>query len=331
MKRDGGIIILVLILTSVTLTAMIYILEIVVLQSRLVENRKDNIQAELAIEGKIASLIYEDEEFTNKIKNLVLFNKNPNSGDLSMTMDIDTLENESANIIFEYCEDGKLIYNLTVKGDLNRVKETMRIKGHVFNQVVDHCENGLITLNNKSLDYLEELSSLLSNTKSGFNEEYASDFHLTAYNFPENNILIWANKLGDNCKVYFIGENAVFEDNASNGEMIVFKEYDGFNRDEVRIEKASNVAGDGFLEGIIYLENGDLVFSGDIQFGGIIILENGSIICEGDSKVLIYGKVILNNFNLPGKGISTRYSHDYMRLMSRFLPGFISPTIDSIR
>jgi hypothetical protein len=71
--------------------------------------------------------------------------------------------------------------------------------------------------------------------------------------------------------------------------------------------------------------------SDDVIFNGVIILGNGRLLKEGCADSYVNGKVIMNSHHMPDDGIVIKYHAELVRLMSRFLPGFISPTIDSIR
>ena len=330
MKRDGSIIMLVLIVSAVCITAAWFAMDTIIMQIRIVMNRYDNVQAEMSLEGKVAELVVSSEDAHNLVKDVVYNNKPEVYKPSTFPIPIEGMEDAEGIIKLSYCDEGRLNYKLDIEGTRNSVVDKITVKGHVYNPAVDHCEEGLVTLQNKSLEYVEELDKALNHMRNSFNPDAIDSSYFLAQNYLENSLSIKAKSYGDRY-ISIIGENHSYNYISKNGKVVVFKEYDGFNRDFVRLEELPDSLTYGFLMGVIYLEEGDLVISGNMRFGGIIILNNGNIIKEGDGEVIIYGKVIMNGYGAPDSGIQIEYDPEYMRLMSRFLPGFISPTIDSIR
>ncbi|MCR3956720.1 MAG: hypothetical protein NUK57_10525 [Gudongella sp.] len=330
MKRDGIIIVLVLIVSAVCFSVILFSLDTVITQYWIVMNRYDNVQAEMSLEGKVAELVMTSENANNLVKDTILNNKPEVYKPKAFSIPIEGMEDSSGTIKFSYCDDGRLNYLLSVEGTRNKVIDNITVKGHVFNPIVDHCDEGLVTLQDKSLDYVERLDGFLDGLRSSFNSDAIDSSYFLAENYLENEVIVRAKSSGYRY-IDFIRESHMSRYSFWSGKMVLFKEFDGFNRDSVRLEELPDSLTYGLLMGVIYLEEGDLVISGDMRFGGIIVLNNGRIIKEGDGEVIIKGKVIINNYDQPDEGIIIEYDSENVRLMSKFLPGFISPTIDSIR
>lgn len=330
MKRDGSIIMLVLIVSAVCITASWFALDTVIMQNRIIMNRYDNVQAEMSLEGKVAELVVSSDDAHNLVKDVICNNKPEAYKPSTFPIPIEGMEGSEGIIKFSYCDDGRLNYNLSIEGTRNSVVDSINVKGHIYSPLVDHCEEGLVTLQNKSLEYTEKLNAFLSSIKNSFDSDKIDSTYFIAKDYLENEVVIRAKSSGYRY-IDFIRESHISKYSFWNGKLVLFKEYDGFGRDLVRLEKDPSSYSTGYVMGVVYLENGDLILSGDVDFYGIIILENGDLIKEGDEESLIKGKVIMNSYQQPDEGIQIEYDPEYMRLMSRFLPGFISPTIDSIR
>ncbi len=330
MKRDGNVIMLVLIVSAVCMTTIAFAMESVLIQNRLVLNRRDNIQAELSLERIVAELVIESGDAQNLVKDIISSNKLETYKPSNFPLSIDGMQNTSGIIDFTECDEGSINYTMTVNGLRNGVQDSIIATGHVYNPVIDHCENGLVTLQGKSLEESEEINMFLSEMKQTFEEKEITSDYFLAHNYLENEVEIRAKSSGYRY-IDFIRGDHISKYSFWNGKLVLFKEFDGFNRDIIRLEEQSGSLTYGYIMGIIYIEEGDLIISGDMRIFGIVIIENGKLIKEGDGEVLIKGKVIMDNFNQPGEGIEIVYDQEYVRLMARFLPGFISPGIDSIR
>ncbi|WP_422487177.1 hypothetical protein [Gudongella sp. DL1XJH-153] len=330
MKRDGNVIMLVLIVSTVCMVTVAFAMESVFIQNMLVLNRRDNIQAELSLEGMVAKLLIDSEEKQNLVMEIVSDLSFRESDSVSFPLSIDGMQNTTGTIDFTKCDEGRMKYKLNVEGTRNGVQDSIVAAGHVYDPVIDHCDNGLVTIQGKSLEESEEVNLFLNEMKHKFNgEEVTSDYFL-AHNYLENEVEIRAKSSGYRY-IDFIRGDHISKYSFWNGKLVLFKEYDGFNRDIVRLKESSSSLTEGTVKGIMYIEDGDLIISGDIHFNGIIIIENGNLIKEGEGEVIIYGKVIMNNFNQPDEGIQIVYDHELFRQMTRFIPCFISPGIDSIR
>jgi hypothetical protein len=284
----------------------------------------------MSLKNKVAELVVTSDDADNLVKDIIYNNKPEVYKPSTFPIPIEGMEDAKGMIKFSYCDEGRLNYRLNIEGTRNSVVDSITVKGHIYSPLVDHCQDGLVTLQNRSLEYGEELNQLLDNIRSSFNTDAIDSTYFLAINYLENEVKIRAKSSGYRY-IDFIRENHISKYSFWNGRIVLFKEYDGFNRDVVRLEKDTSSYSTGYVMGIIYLENGDLILSGDVDFYGIIILQNGALLKEGEEESLIKGKVIVNGFNQPDEGIKIQYDPEYTRLMARFLPGFISPTIDSIR
>ena len=336
MKRDGGIIILVLIISTLCMATIVFVLETVVIQSRLVQNRRDNIQADLLLESRVKEMVIADKEvlylLTDHLDNAI-FNSDP-SKNSTWTIPIDPsgMDKTTGTLRFVECEEGRVKYSIEVSGDKNSVQGKKIATGHMYSPIIDHCRDGLVNLQDKALEFSDDLSDLLDHMKNDFDaDKLPSDYYL-AYNYPENDVSIGARASGgSNSKIsYRIGE-AVYDNFYNNNRIILYKEFDGSNPDTVSIYRRSGVSGKGVVKGIIYLEKGELIISGNLTIYGIIVVEDGRIIKDGEGDVNIYGKVIANNYQDIHESINIKYNSKEFRNFAKYLPGFISPTVDSIR
>jgi len=330
MKRNGFATMIVLIIGFACMTTAIFALETIVVQSSLVGNRHDNIQAELTLEKEIMDLIYNSEDLLDQIKEAVCEPGNPNLMKINIPFETEEMDGEGGEIIFGYCDEERLIYNMSISGNRNGVLDHITATGHIFNPIIDHCNDGLVCMEGKSLEEWDAVSVLVEDMKLSFNSDLVpSDFFL-ASNFLENHVIIKAKSSGYR-NIELVRENSSTRYKFWNGRIVLFKRFDGFNRDLVRIEKDSSSLISGSVTGVIYLENGDIIMSDDVIFNGVIILGNGRLLKEGNLDSYVNGKVIVNSHYKPDQGVNIVYHPEKVRQMSSFLPGFISPTIDSIR
>lgn len=326
MKRDGMMIILVLIVSAVCVSTAILACETIVIQSKLQSNRATNIQANLLLESKISEILYNDNTFKSIIEDRVKNMDNPFKELEEVEVNIDGLENTKGQISFDKCRDNRTIYKFSISGDKGYVQDSIQAKGHIFNPVIDHCNNGLVSLDGMSLENADKLSKLIENISSEIDiDNLPSNYYIVNSNLS-NEINIYPKIVG-NSKVEYIREGANIVNSFKGWEIMLFKEFDGFKRDIVRIDSPSR----GLFKGIIYIEEGDLIVSGDINIIGIVIIENGILIAENNSDIKVSGKLILNNYQSLPQSIQVEYHEKLFMQMARFLPGFISPSIDSIR
>lgn len=326
MKRDGMMIILVLIVSTVCLSTAIIACETIVIQNKLQENRVTNIQANLLLDSKMKEIIYNEDIVkpivVDKIENI----------DCSLTefedveINIEGLENTRGQISFGKCSNNRIIYKFDIFGNKGYIQEFIQAKGHIFNPIIDYCNNGLVSLDGMSLDNANKLSELLQNFPDKINIEKLPPNYYLVSSILSNNINIFPTIVG-NSKVEYIRESTNIVNSFKGWDIVLFKEFDGFNRDVVKINSPSR----GLLKGIIYIEEGDLIISGDINIIGVVILNNGRLIAEDGSDIKISGKLILNNYQTIPDSIEIEYHEKSFMQMAKYLPGFISLSIDSIR
>ncbi|MGM0395594.1 MAG: hypothetical protein ACQEP4_00895 [Bacillota bacterium] len=330
MKRNGYVTLLVVIVSAVCITTAIFVCETILIQSRLQRNRRDNIQARLSLESEIINMLYQKNEIPEITLGILKGPKAYVFQKLEIPVQIQDFQNAKGEFQLDECPDKRLTYRLTIQGDMMNVRDDIEARGHVYNPAIDHCMDGFVSLQGKSLDDSARVQNLLDGIKKDLDRDnLPSDYYL-ASNILSNNINIRAKTIGYS-EIAYVREFGNIEESFSYGKIMLLKEYDGYNRDIVRIESHPDNTYPGILKGIVFIEEGDLVLSGNLNIIGIVILGDGTLIKEGEGDITISGKLILNNYQELPETIRTEYHDEGFRQTAVYLPGFVIPGIDSIR
>lgn len=327
MKRDGYITLLVLVVFGFCVTTGYFVCERVFMQSRLLANRKESIQSSLLLESQVYNiLINESILYRDFLEEIIYATKKTSNTTYDLDIEFDDVEINKAQIRFENDKDGRLVYRLMLEGRFSDLKDTLTAKGNVYKPVVDNCDNGLVTFDGMSLEDSQELESLIKSFKEGFIKELVPSSYYLAHNYLENHVVITTDDR-PRFNIRYVRDEGITSETPRHRNLVLFKEYDGFKRDLVRIQEN----GKGFVKGLIYLEDGDLVMSGPTEIYGIVVLENGHLIKEGEGGVSIKGKVIMASHKKPDPGINIEYHQESFRQAAKYFPGVVSPGIYYIR
>lgn len=331
MNRKGSAILFVLIITAVCLPMVVFAWQTLFIQSKLNYNRLDMIQGELNVETEINKVFYDQEGINKSIIEIVktktaeIYNK-----DNKFTIPISStlLDNPSAEVYFINGKTEKLDYKLKIMGDYKDISLSKTILGSVLNKEIDDCEDGLVYLQGKSQDYIDTIQDLLVSIPDAIDTKDLPAKHTLVRTASENLVNIKAS-LYTNSDLWFNNNQSssirIFDNN-----IILIVRSDGINRNSVLIDSSKDSNLVSKLSGIIYIENGDLIFKDACSFQGLVFIKDGDIIKEGQGKSTVLGKVITNSFKDPREAIDIKCGHTVYLKYAKHLPPLLDPRITKV-
>lgn len=286
------------------------------MQSKLNSNRVNIIQGEFNIETEINRFVY-DKSLSDGIINIIRrfpddFLKKENVYNIPISSSL--IENISGEISFENKRDDRPKFNLKILGSYKDIQINKNVLGAICKDEVDDCDNGLVYLQNRSEDYIKTIEELLTAIPDSIHRDFLPSGHSLIKTSNYNNIKIEAKPFGPS-KLYF--NNNCNYINIFNNRMILVVQSDGFNKNNVLID-CSNY-NSVLLNGIIYIENGDLTFKGSCNFQGLVLIKDGEIKRECEDLSSILGKVVLNSFKDPRESVQISYDSTMYLKYAKYL------------
>ena len=331
MKRKGFITFFVLIISAICLPIVLFAGETLFVQSKLNSNRVNMVQGEFNIETEINSFIYDESGLSDSIINIIRrfpndFLKKESVYNIPISSESDLFENISGELSFENKRDDRPKFNMKILGDYKDIQINKNIVGGICNSEVDDCDDGLVYLQNRSEDYIKSIEELLSLIPDSIDTDFLPSDHSLIRTSTYNNIRINAKPFGPS-KLYFDNKDYNYI-NIVNNKMILLVKTDGFNKNNILIDCSDQ--GSVVLNGIIYIENGDLTFKGKCNFQGLVLIKDGEIKREGEELSSILGKVVLNSFKDPRESVQINYDSTMYLKYAKYLPPLMEPEIIKI-
>ena len=328
MKRNGSIMIFVL-LTFVFITTLgLFALYIAGEQIQIANNSIIKIQRQYLAESKINKIFYDENYYKEQIIPSIMSNTIIGQTFEYKLDKSDMFLEDHGNVYGRfYNHEGKRYIELATTSTYNGAESVLKAYGPVFNQIFYDS--------NPALSY------------STIDPEYSEKFHLFMENLSEIKIEDY-----DNIRIMEFNDYEYIKIKRRNSTYydIYGKEENG---DEERIEEginhylsnsesifmivrndSSNVAtlkfeGEVYPRGLIYVE-GTLVVSGNLSLNGILIV-NGEdsriIIDENINKdPIIYGALVYDG-DLNRKEWNLIYDIHYINRFGVYIPNFIEPSL----
>ncbi len=298
MKRQGSILILVLLVFLVVLMGALYILHSSTMHMYIARNNSINNQGFYTSEGKINMCIYEDKYYNIQLYPII-FNEFRNNNlsikdyVLLYNEDLDTHDTiKKVDVSFEIIQNRKcmkLVSQSKQDNILSSASSFYTIINEIFEWGIpilhgDYLDN---IQNDKIIDYISELDKNIIMPKlptnvNGINSYDCDSVTINSINFK-------------NLEVVYIREDKVIKTDRIitpykvNDLIIVISDLygKGTNLSINNSEKATK------FDGVIYIE-GDLIIKNEFIFNGIIIINNGKIVVNTDINPIINGIIIGN-------------------------------------
>lgn len=328
MNRNGSTTLFVIIITAVCLPILGFSWQTLFIQSKLNSNRLNMIQGQLNLETEINRIIYDQNGINDSI--IKIIRKFPNEcfkseSVYNIPISLNSNDNLSAELSFENKRDDRPKFKLNIRGNFNGNELNKTVIGSLLTRVVDDCDDGLVYLQNHSEDYINKLEELLTTIPDCLDINFLPSNHSLIRALNYNELRIEAKPYGPS-KLYFNNSNCNYISIANNNMVLIIKS-NGFDRNTVLIDatQASTV-----LRGIIYIENGDLIFKGKSEFQGIVLIKDGEIKREGEELSLIKGKVLMNSFKDPREAVEINYDCGNYLKYAKYLSSLMDPQIIKI-
>ena len=328
MKRKGFTTLFVLIISSVCLPILVFAWQSLFVQAKLNSNRVDKIQGELNLESEINRIIYDENGINDSIINIIktkpeeIFMKD---NKFTVPISSDLLSDSSVEINFPDEKNSKPKYNLNIVGKYKEITISKKLSGTICIKELDDCDNGLVYLQGGSEDYINCIENLMTIIPDSIDLNYLPAKHSLVRTSNYNDINIKAT-LYTNSELCLDHKNGncirIFDNN-----IILIVRSDGFNRNHVVIDSTNNPNFTTSLNGIIYIENGDLTFKGKCHYQGLVFIKDGQIKKEGDALSKISGKVVLSSFKDPRDAVEIGYEKKTYLKYAKYLPPLLDPQI----
>ena len=328
MKRKGFSTLFVLIISAVSLPLLGFAWQSLFVQAKLNANRLDMIQGQLNLEGETNRLIYEESGINDKILDILkkksdeIFMKDKK---FDLSIDSEIFTNPLAEISFVDDKNSRPQFKLRLSGDYKGFNFNKTMFGAICLDEVDQCDNGLVYLQGKSIDYINRIEDLFLQIPDSLDNNYLPSKHTYYRPLCKSNLTIKTTPY-TNSELYLDHKESPCIKISDNGIILIVK-YDGFNRNNLLIDSSNSPNFTTKLSGIIYLENGDITFRGKCNFQGLIFIKDGEIKSEGTGPSKIMGKVILNSFKDPRDSVDIEYDLKTYLKYAKYLPSLLDPHI----
>lgn len=331
MNRKGSVILLVMIITAVCLPMLAFIWQTIFMQAKLNSNRVNTIQGELNFEREINRIMYGQEGVNNEIIRIIKSNPDNFHGVIpkfSIDIESNLLENISSEIIFSNEKSQKPNYKLKISGNYNGMKISKGISGSICKKELDDCENGLVYLHDRSEGYINIVEELLTLIPASIDEKRLPIKHSLVKNGNHRKINIGTNS-DKKMTVCFDNDKSNCTPIFDNSIVLVVKS-DGINKNSLVIDATGDPNNEFKMNGIIFIENGDIIFKGKSKFNGLIFIKEGEVKIEGEEMSTINGKVVINSYEDPREAVNIEYDSRIYFRYAKYLDLLLDPQIIKI-
>lgn len=333
MKRDGFLLINILILLVIISVTATYLIDVSFTQNILGISYQDKVQADYLSEIKLNRLYYDDDNFESYIKPFVVNHmKYPTMtkyNNFSLNLDFNDDDIDGSIDGKFYMNNNRKYLELSTETNYNGFKSNMKVLGPVVKDLFETCNEvdstfPLLSIRTcpNLLSYLEELRDSLevSIIPSDLEGLFVFDYERVRVNSKSRTLeelhlerkgLVVTKTFDKN--IFFIIKNEL--NKPIQLEVGLDNKFDPLR-----------------LSGIIYVE-GDLVISGSFEFNGILILngEDSKIIVNSPVKPIFNGIIFTAGEMVDLDSISLEYDKDYVYRYGVNLPGFIDPKVEVVK
>lgn len=323
--RKGAAMLLVLILMGVSSMSLFFVLDTVLFQVSLIRNREIGIQKSFdEKENHLLNVVYKEIYLPYVIRTIPTALRSVNKID---TFKVENVNGEETTGKIELFYKGdEISYKCTITSS-NSTSKTI-LKGRLLNEFVN--DNFIINKvrhinhNNVNLEHLHIMRD--------FFDDIPGNFQLDNFDY-----------LGDIIHVKD-GEGIIIQGGSTNSSLKVIRQ-DGSSQgikpttsiivespDDKRTDLTLDIANfsSSRLNGLIYIENGDLIIKRQCYVDALVVIKNGRIIVDGAFTPSIKGLVITNDGINYSTLLSMEYSGEAIIRHGYLLPGFMNPTVDEI-
>lgn len=339
MNRRGSIALILILMMTFVLSACMYMIYLVRIQSHIVSNSEKSVQARIMVDGDIHRVLYDKTRFEdlllpeiykilrNRLPPYSFKDSDKDGVPDGQTIKVDMDSIQSLNLRLEaskevmgknykshenFADDTSII--MRFKTDFQGRKGMVEVKAKIINSLFEIEES-----------YIDDFLILGNNLSDSFNT-LMDTFEKDIFDFdPKGSSLVEQINLDENARIddrYIVNDcgNIIKTYNCSNSYLLLNIKS---REEKVVIELRNNNVEKLTIKGNIYCE-GDLIVSTPFELQGNLILNNGSLIVNTDIKPIFKGKIFhRGNGDVDREKIQLLSEKRYIYRYGSYLPGFL--------
>lgn len=328
MKRNGSILIFVLLTFMLISTGGLYAIYMASEQIEIADNSIAKLQSQYLAESKINRLLYDKEYFEDQIIPSIMRHNESNYQPRYTLNHSDIFLDDNNSISGEfYDHQDKRYLKLSTISKFQGTETRIEAYGPIFNEIF-YDNNPALSYNTINQEHIDKFTYFMDGISDGINIDSLPG-NIEGMVLHDYKSIVMENK-NENSNTNYNIITKSFESEEEN----IYETIRYDDRVFMIVKSTSpdhkaklHIKDDIYFRGILYVE-GDLVITSCFRFLGVIIV-NGDIIIDKEliTKPRVEGALLYNG-NLDIKDWDLRYQRVYINRFGIYLPNFIEPKLE---